>query len=195
MDDEYEKDRYSVSPLYEVDYEEYRGCDYGEDDEERDYYDDGREETDEREEMEFTARDIYDIFESVAYYNYVSRDRYDEESECCCCGSTRRGGSILCESCASVWDRMSEIDGSSRERMYDKIVEWIRQKQEYSFGFFLSVCFKDIEIFVKDDRKAEAVNQLVRCLKRIEMMKLAESRYVDDLIQSIAQRWNIVEIS
>jgi hypothetical protein len=183
MDEEYEKD------CYETDYEKYY-------DEDEDYEnDDGREETDERVEIEFTAKDIYDVLESVAYFNYVSRDRYNENGECCCCGITRQRGSVLCEPCVFFWERMEEINCSARDRLYDRIVEWMRQKQDYSFRRFLSVCSKDIGVFVKDDRKTEAVSQLVRCLKEIERMKLVESLYIDDLIQSIAQRWNIVEIS
>jgi len=146
------------------------------------------------ERVEFTAKDIYDVLESVVYYNYVSRKRYDEESECCCCGSARHGGQIVCDFCMDIWIRLEKIDFYARERLYDQIAEWIRQKHDYSFRLFLSVCSKDIGIFIKDDRKMEAVNQLVRCLKRIEMMKLAESRYVDDLIRSVAKRWNIAEM-
>ena len=175
---------------YEKDYDEKEHC--GEDDE-RDYdYDDGREETVEK--ADFTAKDVYDVLESVAYYNYISHDRYDWESECCCCGQTRQGGSILCEFCNDIWDRMRDIDDDARETMYGQIVKWI-EKEESSFRLFFSVCFKDIAKFVKDDRKTEAVDQLVRCLREIGKMKLLESRYVDDLIQSIAQRWNLVEIS
>lgn len=177
MDEDYEKD------CYEKDYEEYRGNDYRDDDE----YD----ETDERVEIEFTARNIYNILESVAYYHYVSRERYSK----CCCGSFRQEGRIICNFCADIRDKMDDIDRIARERMYDQMVEWIKQKQDYSFRRFFSVCFKDIGIFVKDNRKIEAVEQLVRCLREIERMKLVESHYVDDLIQSIAQRWNILEIS
>jgi len=152
---------------------------------------------------------LYSVIESVAFYNHLEMHRSKGlehrwgDEECVCCGqSPRYGCSILCVDCNEIWDKAERKDGNARNMIYERVEEWLEQsdgKQQYSFGRFLSVCSAEIDrIFPERKNKdINKFNKLIRCLKEIEKKKLTEfdSREIDNLIQSVSQRWNILEVS
>jgi len=154
--------------------------------------------------FEQKAHDLYDVIESVAYYNYQdshlymrkAEHRYGEE-ECCCCGSPRFSCLIICENCNEIWKEGSEIDGRALDRMSERINEWLDQSNgqpQYSFQRFLVVCSEELDrIF--PERKNKDVSNLIHCLREIERKKLMEfdSKGIDVLICSVSQRWNLAE--
>ena len=153
--------------------------------------------------FEQDVHDFYSVIESVAFYNYSETlrspleisHRYGEE-ECCCCGQPRRSCLIICEDCDEIWNKTSRIDGDAHDAMIRRIRDWIDEGEYYSFERFLIVCSAELDrIF--PERKNKDVSNLIRCLREIERKKLVEfdSGIIDDLINSVSQRWNILEVS
>jgi len=151
--------------------------------------------------LELTAKEIYSVLESIAYYNNVSKERFNSRSEekCCCCGEDRNTGRIVCSRCYSIWEQMSEINDKDREFLYHRIELSIK---DITFLKFYSAYWEIIDKFVPVSQrfllpvmrdKQEKIAQLARCLRQIEGLKFTDSRYIDDLISSVAQRWNILE--
>lgn len=177
------------------DYEEY------EDDYEEDYddeYYDGDESCDERDEesvVVMTSEIIYDTIRAVALHNYSESHSC---TECCNCGQRRASGHILCLDCMSVWEEMYRIDLDVREKLYSQICRWIQRGENYSYELFCEKFANEIECFVPEiaiSKRAEIVGKLIACLKEMERIKLLEldTKYIDDLINSVSQRWNLVE--
>ena len=148
--------------------------------------------------------DLYDVIESIAFYNYLDSHRHMVkmeqrygEKECCCCGQSRMYCLIICEDCNEIWNRAARIDGDALDAMSSRIREWLRcfgPEPLYSFQRFLIVCSAELDrIF--PERKNKDIGNLLRCLREIERKKLMEfdSEAIDEMICSVSRRWNILE--
>lgn len=171
-----------------------------------------------KEENERVIRDIYDVVKSMHDYN-VRELRYWGNDRCCCCGDTdKEKFFILCKQCASFWDSGNEarnplvdiywalndkvIKFPSLEEFRDKFSDNIKLAIPHIGKRLLGTHGEERLLGTHGEErgryaeeKGKTVFRLISCLREREKQMVMDTQFIDDLISSVAQRWNLEEIA